>query len=170
MGPHKGSGPVTSGKSNYDGRNRSMTIDELANDYWDRYLEANPSYATLVGDHRYDDRLEDLSDASLDEHALRLRDLRTGVEEARTNNPQDGITRALLLSVIDNDLTEHDTEILISPVDAYLGPHSGLLRAAAQTRAMTGNQANALAIRYRQTPRLFAQALTRHRRHVAEGK
>ena len=33
----------------------------LAEEYWETLLEANPSTATLLGDHRFDDRLEDLS-------------------------------------------------------------------------------------------------------------
>ena len=43
----------------------------LAADYWDAVLEANPTSATLLGDHRFDDRIEDFSAAA--EAALRGR-------------------------------------------------------------------------------------------------
>ena len=147
-----------------------MAIDDLADRYWELFLEANPTFATLVGDHRYNDQLEDLSDPSLEDRANSLRQLRTEVEAAATGPAGDTTNRSLLLSVIDSDLTEHDTEILVGAVDAYLGPHSGLLRAAAQTRAPSPDSAADLARRYQQVPRLLAQALERHRRHVAEGK
>ncbi len=37
------------------------TLRNLAEEFWETVLEASPSTATLLGDHRYDDRLEDLS-------------------------------------------------------------------------------------------------------------
>ncbi|HET7722969.1 MAG TPA: hypothetical protein VFK43_23575, partial [Acidimicrobiales bacterium] len=37
------------------------TLRSLAEEFWETLLEASPSTATLLGDHRYDDRLEDLS-------------------------------------------------------------------------------------------------------------
>ena len=33
----------------------------LADEYWDGLMAAYPSSATLVGDHRFDDRIEDYS-------------------------------------------------------------------------------------------------------------
>src|SRR4051812_42754659 len=37
------------------------SLRTLAEEFWETLLEASPSTATLLGDHRYDDRLEDLS-------------------------------------------------------------------------------------------------------------
>ena len=33
----------------------------LADEYWEAKLEASPLFATFLGDHRYDDRVDDLS-------------------------------------------------------------------------------------------------------------
>ncbi len=33
----------------------------VAEELWDFAMEASPSSATLLGDHRFDDRIEDLS-------------------------------------------------------------------------------------------------------------
>ena len=41
-------------------------LDRLAADYWDAYLERNPTYATAIGDHRFDHALEDESPAAID--------------------------------------------------------------------------------------------------------
>src|SRR5688500_8968517 len=41
----------------------------LADEYWDSFLQAYPSYATMIGDRRFDDRLEDVSEEA--EQALR---------------------------------------------------------------------------------------------------
>src|SRR5581483_4927668 len=36
-------------------------LGALADRYWEAYLEFRPTEATLHGDHRYDDRIEDVS-------------------------------------------------------------------------------------------------------------
>ena len=47
------------------GKNSPVTAHDdllaLADRYWDSVMEAQPTSATLVGDHRFDDRIEDLS-------------------------------------------------------------------------------------------------------------
>ncbi|HEV3398199.1 MAG TPA: DUF885 domain-containing protein, partial [Actinomycetes bacterium] len=35
-------------------------LRDLAEEYWETLLQASPTTATILGDHRYDDRLEDL--------------------------------------------------------------------------------------------------------------
>jgi hypothetical protein len=44
---------------------RDMTssgrLRELAERYWEARLAASPLFATFLGDHRYDDRVDDLS-------------------------------------------------------------------------------------------------------------
>lgn len=144
------------------------SIDELAAEYWDLYLAVRPTYASLIGEHRHDAEIEDLSDSSRRDHVSRLRTLHIRVEE--TAPDEDPITHALLLSVIEADLVEEETEILIGPVDPYLGPHSEQLRMAAQTRALEPAHAQALARRYRQIPRLLDQASARHLRLASDGR
>ena len=59
-------------------------LEQLAADYWDAFLERNPTQGTVLGDHRYDDRLNDITPAGraaaerrLDELAERLANLDT---------------------------------------------------------------------------------------------
>jgi hypothetical protein len=44
----------------------AMTTSEdlraIADRYWEARLEASPLFATFLGDHRYDDRVDDLSE------------------------------------------------------------------------------------------------------------
>ena len=47
----------------------SQTIDTLAGAVLDELLERHPDYATSLGDHRFDDRLPDLSSAAAREEA-----------------------------------------------------------------------------------------------------
>ena len=43
---------------------RRSELREIADGYWEAVMEASPVYATFVGDHRYDDRMDELSEAA----------------------------------------------------------------------------------------------------------
>lgn len=144
------------------------TIDELSARYWDSYLAANPVYASLIGEHDYDGYVDDLSDSAIADRIRTLRALRAQARKVEAGG--DSITRGLLLAMVDADLTEYETEILVAPVDPYLGVHSSMVRRAAQTKALEPSHALALRQRYDQVPRLLEQALARHRRLVAEDR
>jgi len=62
----------------------NAALEQLAADYWDAFLERNPTQGTVLGDHRYDDRLNDITptgraaaERRLDELAERLANLDT---------------------------------------------------------------------------------------------
>ena len=43
-----------------------VALADLAARYWDAQLAASPLTASLLGDHRFDDRIDDLSEAADD--------------------------------------------------------------------------------------------------------
>src|SRR5438552_2379692 len=43
---------------------QSAPLRDLADEYWNQRMEANPLEATEFGDHRFDDRLPDISPAA----------------------------------------------------------------------------------------------------------
>ncbi|HEX2154490.1 MAG TPA: DUF885 domain-containing protein [Acidimicrobiia bacterium] len=142
-------------------------IEELSKRYWDVYLTNKPTFATLIGAHEYDDRIEDLSESGRASHISSLLTLAVDVEA--TDPSDDPMTHALLESMLSVDVAEAETEVLVWPPDANLGIHSELLRWTAQTRASEPAHAGALALRYEQVPRLLDQALARHGRLAADG-
>ena len=50
----------------------SSDLERLQNDYWEGHLKANPVTATSIGDHRYDDRLDDNSAIGMKVNLQRL--------------------------------------------------------------------------------------------------
>lgn len=144
------------------------TIDELADDYWALYVASNPSYASLIGNHDHDDQLEQFSGESLDTRASDLRALRHRIDASHPGD--DPITRSLLITMIEADLTELETEILVAPPDPLLGVHSLNLRYSAQTGALEPSQADALAKRYAQIPNQLLDVAAHHRRLAEAGK
>ena len=71
----------------------------LADEFWDGYLEASPIFATVLGDRRFDDRLDDPSPAAT---ARVLRWLDTVVDRAGAIDPtslgsMERVTRQMLI-------------------------------------------------------------------------
>ena len=85
-------------------------IDEIADRFWEDYLELTPTTATVYGDDRYDDRLDDPGPAG--RAAARALAERVGREARRV--PADGlsvedrITRDMLGVVADLAIEEDD--------------------------------------------------------------
>ena len=100
----------------------------LASAVLDEYLERHPETATQLGDHRFDDRLDDRSTAALDEETRwvgrRLRDLEslgevTG-DDAVIRGPADQVDAAILTNVLElrrfelEDLASHTWDPLVA--------------------------------------------------------
>jgi phage tail protein X len=71
-------------------------------------LEANPGLASSVGDHRFDDRLPDLSPDGVFARTAMLRDASQALSEvdAEVLDPEDRIDHAALLAVVERGLFE----------------------------------------------------------------
>ena len=147
-------------------------IERLSTRFWDLYLEASPSIATLLGDHRFDHELEELSQEFFDESVEKLHGVISDAEALDTSafDRQERITRAMLLSEASNALTLLDTRVMVASPDPLISPAGGLLMYAGQTAAQDATQAGALYERYRKVPRLLAQALDSHNAEVAAGR
>lgn len=74
----------------------------------DALLESNPALATSVGDHRYDDRLPDLSAGAVAAEAAMLLDAANALSELDTESlsPQDRVDHAILAARVDRALFE----------------------------------------------------------------
>ena len=44
---------------------QDIVLQKYLKDYWEFILKHNPTFATYIGDHRYNDSLEDLSEDSI---------------------------------------------------------------------------------------------------------
>src|SRR5687768_9650948 len=107
------------------------TLRDLAEEYWDTLLEASPSTATLLGDHRYDDRLEDLSAEAEQEVRAKWASLRQRVEAVPRGGLDAGdlVTFGLLSAELDDAMTSIDQRLIELQSDQMTGFHIDLLQA-----------------------------------------
>ncbi|QIS22698.1 DUF885 domain-containing protein [Nocardia terpenica] len=145
---------------------------DLAERYWDSVLEAAPSEATLLGDRRFDDRIEDYS-AEADQRLLATwRDLlaRVAALDPAGLSDTDRTTRSLLHAELDSAIDHRAWRPTELASDQMEGVHSLLLTAAPQLNAPRPENAEALVRRFRQIGVALAQATDRFRAGLAAGR
>jgi uncharacterized protein (DUF885 family) len=152
--------------------NAHNELIDLAERYWDHVLEAAPSEATLLGDRRFDDRIEDLSEAAEQRVLATWRGLLAQVEalDPARLGTEDRVTRSLLhneLATAAEYLSWRPTELAS---DQMTGVHAGMLTTATQLNAPEPANAEALVQRFRQFGTLVGQAVQRFRAGLAAGR
>jgi hypothetical protein len=80
----------------------------LAERIVDALLETDPGLAASAGDHRFDDRLPDLSPGAVDERITMLRDATDALSAVEPDEmgAQDQVDHAMLSAMVDRDLFE----------------------------------------------------------------
>ncbi len=143
-------------------------LDRLAADYWTAYLERHPTYATAIGDRRFDDRMEDESPAAA--HAWRAQ-LDT-FEQRLAGLPDDAepVTRAALGEAFTTDRANLDADVDAFNVDPMDGPQVHILNIPSYHAARNAAEADALLARWRAMPAYLDQAADNLRRGLADGR
>jgi uncharacterized protein (DUF885 family) len=147
-------------------------LRELADEYWDSVMEAYPSFATLLGDRRFDDRIEDVSaeaERQLQSRWVGLLDRVDALDPAGLE-PADHVTRSLLRVELANGIEGLDLRLTELASDQMTGIHADMLTNAPQINAPTPESAAALVERHRRIGTLLDQAVERFRAGLAAGR
>ncbi|WP_426573705.1 DUF885 domain-containing protein [Aquihabitans sp. McL0605] len=150
----------------------SPVLRDVADRYWEARLEASPLFATFLGDHRYDDRVDDLSA----EGEARQRATWLGFLAEAEAIPADGldetdrVTRQLLIEEIGDAVTGIDARLIELASDQMQGIHAELLTMAGQLRAAEPEHAALAVLRVRAMGTMLDQAADRYRAGLAVGR
>jgi len=102
-------------------------VDELADRFWEAILEENPTTATVYGDERYADRLEDPSPAGRAKTRRLLEETKTAAEAIPVHDlsVEERITRDVLIVIAEQGIAEDDQAIhRLKVVDQIGGPQT----------------------------------------------
>ena len=154
-----------------DGPDASPALRALADDYWEARLDASPLFATFLGDHRYDDRVDDVSEDAERARRATWIDLR-GRAAALDGDlaPGDRITRDLLVHELDDGIRAIDLRLAELASDQMEGVHADLLITAGQLNAPEPEHAAMALERTRAYAAMLAQAADRFRAGLAAGR
>jgi uncharacterized protein (DUF885 family) len=150
----------------------ATALRELADRYWEAYLEFRPTEATLQGDHRYDDRIEDVSVGGEARQRAAWLELRAAVDavDGAGLDAAGRVTQQLLRGQLTDAIEAIDVREAELSSDQMDGLHAALLVIAPQIQAPTPESARALVERQRQLPGLLDQTVDRLRAGLAAGR
>jgi len=102
----------------------SQDLAKLCDEYWQGFLETYPTYATSLGDKRYDDRLDDITPAGIAKETRRLESAlaRTNAIDAASLSPGERLTRTALLTEVEDQLAWISCKFWEWAVDPRTGP------------------------------------------------
>ncbi|HET7029280.1 MAG TPA: DUF885 domain-containing protein [Candidatus Limnocylindrales bacterium] len=110
-----------------DAAHPASPVDQLADRFWEDILELNPTTATVYGDERYNDRLEDPSPAGRAK-ARRLMERTKAAAEAISPeglSVEERITRDMLIVIADQAIEQDDQGTYrLTVVDQIGGPQT----------------------------------------------
>ena len=138
----------------------AASLNHLYEDYWEFILHESPTYATYLGDHRYDDRLDDVSAEAyhrridrLKKYLDQLKSLRRPVGQADRLN-YDLFQRELALQI-----EGAKYEPYLTPISQQTGPHIDLPQLTTFHPYKTRQDFDNYISRLRQFPRVFDQTI-----------
>ena len=108
----------------------------LADEYWDDVMARHPFVATMFGDHRFDDRVPDLSPQGLDDQRRAAESFQERAEAIDDElSPADDVTRALLVDACRQTIEGIDTREIELASDGFTSYPVSLLRGASRRSA-----------------------------------
>ena len=148
-------------------------LDALAQRCWDAEVAANPLWATVVGDHRFDDRLPDLSAEAEAETIREYRAIAQAAEALGDDGlaPTQRYTRAMIISqttLYADVLESRPAEFTVTPI--WESPQAQLLQVAPLATVSEPEHALALIDRYSQADQFLTQGAQRLREGLAAGR
>lgn len=150
----------------------STELRDLADRYWEARLEASPLFATFLGDHRYDDRVDDLSEQGDAHQRRRWSELLAEARALPTDgfDESDRVTHELLVRELVDNITGIDARLAELASDQMQGVHAGLLTMAGQLRAAEPDHAALAVVRVQHLGTMLDQALARFRAGLTAGR
>jgi uncharacterized protein (DUF885 family) len=144
----------------------------LADEYWEFHLETGPLFASYLGDHRFDDRADEVSAESEQAQRTRFAGFRARVAEIPDDglSEADAVTRELLAGELDDRIRGIDERFVELASDQMQGVHSDLLIISGQLKAPEPEHAAMAITRIGAMARLLDEGAQRYQEGLAAGR
>jgi uncharacterized protein (DUF885 family) len=147
-------------------------LASLADRFWDGFLRANPAFATVIGDRRFDDRLEDRSPEAMRSELDRLDYVVAAAAAIDPDalSPTERITRQMLIDEATGQATAIRTGMHEWTVDAMSGPQTTLLDLVEYQTIESPEDGARLVARWQAIGPFLDQVVADLRRALASGR
>jgi uncharacterized protein (DUF885 family) len=147
-------------------------LDKLARDYWDFVLETNPTQALMLGDHRFDDRVEEASREAEDRTIRRYRDFASHAEAIDPDSltGDERITREVMIYDAQSNAGVDEARLAEFAVNHAVGIQAMLPVMIPQFPLTAPEHAAAMPAKFRAMADTFDDFSDRLREGVAHGR
>jgi uncharacterized protein (DUF885 family) len=147
-------------------------LRSLADGFWDTYLATNPTWATVIGDRRFDDRLEDISPEAIDARLAWLDGVAATASAISPTEltPAERVTRQMLEDESKGGAAAIRTGVHEWTVDPLGGPTVSLLDLVDYQSIRTPEDGRALVARWQAIGPHLDQMGVNLRRAAADGR
>jgi len=154
-----------------DADDSNVKLEKYCQEYWEYSLEQDPTFATYIGDHRYDDRLQDISEEGLSKQRARYQNLLSKVEgiDDHSLSRKNRLNRAILKETLSNHIRLHDYKMHYLPIDHLEGPHIDFPQIIDYHPFKTDRDIENYLKRLRAFPSLIDQAIGNMERGIRSG-
>ena len=154
-----------------DLESRRKVLDALLNEQWEYTMLHNPIYASTLGDRRYNDQIDDLSQEAIDADLEHERQFIRRLQAIDTTGfpDQEVLNKRLMIRDMQMDLDRSRFKLWEMPVDQQSGIHTGLPTLVNVLPFDTVKDYEDYITRLKLFPRLFDQTIIQMRKGMADG-
>jgi uncharacterized protein (DUF885 family) len=155
--------------SNLDARRKAL--NDLLHEQWEYTLRTNPIFASTLGDKRYNDKLDDFSQAAIDDNIEQSRRFLARFEAIDTTGfpDQEVLNKELMVRDLRMGLEGARFKHWEMPVNQFSGIHIDAPQVVSILSFESVKDYEDYISRLKQLPRLFDQTVVQMRKGMAEG-
>lgn len=154
-----------------DLESRRKALNDLLNEQWEYTMRQNPLYASILGDKRYNDKLDDFSQQAIDANLEQERRFIARFEAIDTTGfpDQEALNKRLIIRDLHIDLDGARFRPWEMPVDQMNGVHTNLPQLINVLPFDSVKDYEDFITRMKLFPRLFDQNIDHMRQGMADG-
>ncbi|MFZ3266818.1 MAG: DUF885 domain-containing protein [Terriglobales bacterium] len=154
-----------------DVESRRKALNDLLHEQWEYTLRTNPIYASILGDKRYNDQLDDFSQHAIDDNLEQSRRFVARFEAIDTTGfpDQEVLNKQLMVRDLSMDLEGARFKPWEMPVNQFSGIHIDAPQLVSILSFESVKDYEDYITRLKLLPRLFDQTIVQMRKGMADG-
>lgn len=158
-------------RANTDMESRRKALNVLLAEQWEYRLRTNPQFATIVGDKRYNDRLDDFSQKAIDEDLEQTKRFLARFELIDTSGfpEQEALNKTLMVRQLQRELDEAKFKPWQMPVNQFSGIHIQLPQFVTLLPFTGVKDYEDYISRLKQVPRVFDENIVQMQKGMSDG-
>ena len=160
---------AASAQTDLEGRRKAL--NDLLAEQWEYTLRNSPIYASILGDKRWNDKLDDFSQKAIEDDLEQSRKFLARFEGIDTTGfaEQEALNKTLMVRDLKNSLDEARFKPWEMPVSQFGGVHINLPQLVSVLSFQNVKDYDDYISRLKQVPRFFDENIVQMRKGMAEG-